>query len=110
MSIISMPVEWTLEEGLEIIHKLQLKVRNFNYHICLGGSVLNYGNSLNDLDLYFLSLSNGLNNEPEKLVQFLTDEIGNLENLMKEEYMTDTKYVGAFKTSINNKRIDIFIL
>lgn len=49
---------WKLEEGLNLIRALQGRVREFGYHIALGGGVLNNGTSDKDLDLYFLPLEN----------------------------------------------------
>lgn len=47
---------WTLEDGLAVVRSLQPLTRQFNYHLALGGGVLNNGASDKDLDLYFLPL------------------------------------------------------
>lgn len=47
---------WTLEDGLAVVRSLQPLTRQFNYHVALGGGVLNQGYSDKDLDLYFLPL------------------------------------------------------
>lgn len=49
---------WRLEEGLTLVRALQEKTRTFGFHIALGGSVLNTGESDKDLDLYFLPFNN----------------------------------------------------
>ena len=49
---------WKIEEGLKLIRALQGRVREFGYHIALGGGVLNNGTSDKDLDLYFLPFNN----------------------------------------------------
>jgi hypothetical protein len=45
---------WTLEGAQELIATIQPKIRALNYHVALGGGVLNRGYSDKDLDLYFL--------------------------------------------------------
>jgi hypothetical protein len=65
-------MRWTLEQGLELIRLLQPETRKFNYHLTLGGGVLNTGASDKDLDLFFLPLDNHRDNpEPDKLLAFL---------------------------------------
>ena len=49
---------WKIEEGLKLIRALQGRVKEFGYHIALGGGVLNTGTSEKDLDLYFLPFNN----------------------------------------------------
>ena|SRR3990167_4283139 len=49
---------WKIEEGLKLIRALQGRVKEFGYHIALGGGVLNNGMSDKDLDLYFLPFNN----------------------------------------------------
>lgn len=51
-------LKWRLDEGLKLIRALQGRVKEFGYHIALGGSVLNNGDSEKDLDLYFLPFDN----------------------------------------------------
>lgn len=64
---------WTLPQALNLIRETQTAAKGFGYHICLGGSVLNAGQSKKDLDLYFLPLlSESL--DPKSLIQSL--EIG----------------------------------
>lgn len=48
---------WTLDGALELVRIIQPQVRKFNYHLCLGGGVLNKGASDKDLDLYFLPMA-----------------------------------------------------
>lgn len=63
---------WTLEDALNVITMLQEEVRQFGYHIALGGGVLNNGTSDKDLDLYFLPLcDNKTPVEPDELIAFL---------------------------------------
>ena len=76
---------WTLDDGLNLIRALQPFTRKFNYHLCLGGGVLNKGSSEKDLDLYFLPMENGLPSKADDLVQWLTSLWGTPEDL-KGEY------------------------
>lgn len=55
---ISKPVRWTLKEALALVRSIQEDSREFGYHVCLGGGVLNTGSSQKDLDIYFLPLDN----------------------------------------------------
>lgn len=50
------PKKWYLAQALHIIRQLQPQLKPYGYHVCLGGSVLNKGESEKDLDLYFLPL------------------------------------------------------
>lgn len=54
-----MPNMWTLDEGLKLVRAIQEPSRKFGYHITLGGSVLNGGESKKDIDLYFHPMDNG---------------------------------------------------
>jgi hypothetical protein len=47
---------WTLEDGLRVVRALQPLTREYNYHLTLGGGVLNKGQSQKDLDLFFLPM------------------------------------------------------
>lgn len=47
---------WDLERSLVIVRALQPVVRDFNYHLTIGGGVVNKGQSNKDLDLYFLPM------------------------------------------------------
>lgn len=47
---------WNLNQGLELVRALQPKIKEFGYHVTLGGGVLNNGKSKKDIDLYFIPL------------------------------------------------------
>lgn len=100
---------WTLKDGLETIRAIQPLLREFQYHVALGGGVLNNGESNKDLDLYFLPLdSDTLKPEQtEKLIQFL--------NIlwtfnMKLGYGSDLVfgYKAQYRTGAG-KRVDVFV-
>lgn len=80
---------WTMKEALGLIQALQPETRRFGYHLCLGGGVLNKGESQKDLDLYFLTLDNGKDSQPEKLKDWLVSVWGEAADIGKsyiEEY------------------------
>lgn len=63
---------WTLEEALILVRKLQPETRQFDYHLTLGGGVLNKGESKKDLDLFFLPMENGkAKSDPDRLLGWL---------------------------------------
>jgi hypothetical protein len=76
--------EWTLEEAVKLVRALQEPARKFNYHICLGGGVLNKGYSEKDVDLYFLSLDNKLT-DIKGLIDWLNELWGEPEAIGKYE-------------------------
>jgi hypothetical protein len=81
---------WTLEDALLVIQMLQLDVRQFGYHVALGGGVLNSGASDKDLDLYFLALcDNETPTEPEELIAFLECHFGDATPIRGEGYSED---------------------
>jgi hypothetical protein len=49
---------WTLEQALALVRSIQPACHSFNYHVTLGGGVLNQGFSSKDLDLFFLPFGN----------------------------------------------------
>ena len=55
---------WNLEQGLKVVRSLQPHTRVYNYHLTLGGGVLNNGESKKDLDLFFLPMG-GFDGEPK---------------------------------------------
>jgi hypothetical protein len=99
---------WTLDEALVIIRRLQPYLRDLQYHVVLGGGVLNKGESKKDLDLYFLPLDVDTGTaKPEDMVKLLNatwnfkSEIGYGSDMVfqhKKIYETDA-----------GKRIDVFI-
>jgi hypothetical protein len=109
---------WTLEEALELIRGLQSKTRDFNYHLCLGGGVLNTGESKKDLDLFFLPLDNGKQSLPDWLLTYLETLWGKSEDLIKSNpaYEAETPAVEPSvcrhkkKFTFDGLRIDVFIL
>lgn len=68
---------WTLDQALELVRRIQSVIKKYNYHVALGGGVLNRGTSTKDLDLYFLPI-NSLELPPrlDDLRTYLTTEFG----------------------------------
>ena len=50
--------EWELDEVLKLVRELQPKCHALQYHVALGGGVLNKGYSDKDLDLFFFPFNN----------------------------------------------------
>lgn len=72
-----------LSEGLHLVRALQPECRQFGYHLCLGGGVLNKGQSEKDLDLYFLPMGTEPT-KPAELIQLLDRLWGKGTDLFKE--------------------------
>ena len=108
MSSFSVPTRWVLDEALEIIRALQPESRRFGYHLCLGGGVLNKGESDKDLDLYFLPLGNQHSN-PRELVSWLSNMWGTPRD-MAEDYPDEPPYLERLKFMYGQLRVDVFVL
>jgi hypothetical protein len=54
---------WDLEQALRVVRALQPVTREYNYHLAIGGGVVNNGESKKDLDLYFLPMGGFPGNE-----------------------------------------------
>jgi hypothetical protein len=113
-------VVWTLEQGLKLLRFLQPKVRQFNYHVAIGGGVVNRGFSTKDLDLYFLPLLNSSEaTDMAGLIFFLDEQLGPREAIGPGFEITDNYEVtqndhlfegGKWKFNYKGKkRIDCFI-
>lgn len=102
---------WTIEEARELISVLQTKVKEFEYHIVLGGSVLNNGKSDKDLDLFFLKL-NGYGGKKSELYDFLHSWFKPLRSIRDSpDYQLDCMwhYRDMQMGKYNGKRVDLFI-
>lgn len=66
---------WHLEEGIYVARALQPSIREYGYHVTIGGSLINAGYSEKDLDLYFLPMGGFGHtkafNQPDKLLEHL---------------------------------------
>lgn len=109
---------WTLNQALELVRRIQPLVRPFNYHIAIGGGVLNNGHSDKDLDLYFIPFSEQ-GPDPEGLRTFLGTVIGVEYNLggpavrpadVRIAYEPEPIWVsGRYTYRQGDRRIDVFV-
>lgn len=104
---------WTLTEALTLIRELQPIIRELDYHITLGGSVLNTGKSEKDLDLFIVPL-NGYESQPQVIMKALWDNLGVSRALRDSpDYNTEDSglfhYSEAVMFNYCGKRIDVFI-
>lgn len=68
---------WNLEDGLKLVRAIQQDCRRFNYHVTLGGGVLNDGINRKDLDLFFLPMGNSMSAcKPKELLTWLSSMWG----------------------------------
>lgn len=63
--------KWILEDALRLVRDIQPGTRKYQYHLCLGGGVLNNGQSKKDLDLYFLPMKPQEQVDTQGLVRWL---------------------------------------
>jgi hypothetical protein len=102
---------WTLEQGLEVVRLLQPHSREYNYHIALGGGVVNNGSSEKDLDVYCLPLDNGSRMNPTGLLQYLSSIWGEWLPIQNEHYLGSHNYSHKVKfLGADGGRIDVFIV
>lgn len=103
---------WTLDEGRAEVERVQQGSRAYGYHVALGGSVLNKGESRKDLDLYFLPLDSD-ESKPDRdcLVAWLESLWGDSESLTDPRYAAFSWYAAKLRFDpIVTKRIDVFIV
>ena len=108
---------WDLEEALGLVRAVQPQTRQFGFHLCLGGGVLNRGWSDKDLDLYFLPMNGGgapdAPERVEKLLAWMESLWGKWEKLGGDAYPDfeyDLPYVAKVKFDYDGLRIDAFVL
>jgi hypothetical protein len=100
---------WTLDEGLDLVRRLQPETRQFGYHLTLGGGVLNNGRSKKDLDLFFLPLSDVRASRSDRMLSHLIEKFGHATSLVG--YGDDRHpYAHKVRFDFGGKRIDAFIL
>lgn len=102
---------WTLDQALEVIRALQPLARELEYHITLGGGVLNAGTSEKDADLFFLKL-NGFDPEPGKLMELLVGVFGPLTALRDAPDYHEgalSHYREMFRGAYLGARVDLFV-
>jgi hypothetical protein len=102
---------WTLDESLKLIRTIQPEMKNYEYHITLGGGILNNGISNKDLDLFFLKLNNHTG-QGWGLFQYLSKIMGPLIGIRDSpDYHEGDMwhYTYMYKGRYDGKRVDLFI-
>lgn len=102
---------WNLSDGLELVRRLQPLAKRHEYHIALGGGVLNRGESNKDIDLYVLGFNSGELQATKGIVSMLFSELGEGVPISAKEdnYPNDPRYRLKLKYNLNGRRIDVFI-
>ena len=101
---------WSIDEALTLIRRIQVTYIG-EFHICLGGGVLNKGYSDHDLDL-FIEQQQGAAHDTGALLAWLKQELGPAEELYgidSKEYKNLSHYRHTLRYSYKGKRIDVFI-
>jgi hypothetical protein len=110
---------WDLGYATTVIQYLQPLVQSYGYHLCLGGGVLNTGQSTKDLDLYLLPLNNPkIKAQPMALLTQIAEHFGDIAPIGAEypdKLGTDLPYAlkakfEHYKTGKTERRVDLFIL
>lgn len=107
---------WDIDSGLLVVRMIQQDVRQYGYHVTIGGGVVNNGFSNKDLDLYFLPMGGFNPNDrrnPNGLIEYLEGLWGSSQSLGKGDAHY-SKVTGAYRRTckfFRNKqeRIDCFI-
>lgn len=102
---------WTLDDALPLIREIQAEIRPFNYHLLLGGGVLNEGHSTKDLDLFFVPLNNAEPND-QALLRYLfvrLTYLGAIRDAPDYGAGNTWRWATMEKFSLEGKRIDVFI-
>lgn len=111
---------WTLEKALEFVRKLQPLTRLYGYHLCVGGGVVNNGNSNKDLDLYLLPLDDqNVTADYDGMLMEMEAELGPSEDIRemgigrkKKDYPDGlwSPYHSKRKFANNGNRVDVFFI
>lgn len=111
----AVPAMWTFEGAKSCINWFQTAAKNCGYHLCLGGSVLNYGSSQKDIDFYFLPLGGKTKVNPKELILFIESAAtSKLESIGNNYPGSELPYAYKGKITANwnlfLQRIDVFIM
>jgi hypothetical protein len=98
---------WTLDEALDFVRAHQPTFWALNYHVALGGGVLNNGRSYKDLDLIVMAMCNSKPNNYAGLVELLA-QFGAEQQEGDPEY-EQMEIRQLFKGTVDGKPIDWFV-
>lgn len=105
---------WTLMEAIELIGPFQAALRPFDFHVALGGGVLNKGSSINDLDLYVLPVFKDRPYHWNALEQLIYEFLGQHSDLLHTSEGPMTKRGPCFRYQWRcvrgGKVIDVFVV
>lgn len=104
---------WTLETALAVVRKLQPLTRLYGYHLCMGGGVLNRGESNKDLDLYLLPLDDQGTVDYDGMLMEMETEFGPSADISVDpEYLAGMESPCHAKRKFANdgKRVDAFFI
>lgn len=100
---------WTLTEAQKLVQSINERVRPFNYHAGIIGSVITKGESSNDLDIVLLPRvdDNTINCSGVQTMLILEGAIL-AQELTEEEYSeSSNRYI--YKLNIGSKIVDFFV-
>lgn len=100
---------WTLDQGVELVRKIQPDIHKLKYHVALAGGVLNKGCSDKDIDLVFVPLTN--ENVPVlgDLVNYLYQAFGTpKDNVTDPVPCVSLRYQASYL--LEHQRIDVFVI
>jgi hypothetical protein len=99
---------WILDDALEFIRDKQPNFKKLNYHLALAGSVLNSGQSDNDLDIIILPLGDSVYN-PIDLEHFLVDEFNASKLSSSDTDYDDADIKIIYRSYWDGRQIDWFL-
>lgn len=97
---------WTLEDALRLIRDVQPGTRKYEYHLCLGGGVLNKGHSKKDLDLYFLPMKREKDADNKGLLKWISSLWGKPERFFEVGVGKYDPTAPVGQRSIRDNRMD----
>ncbi len=103
---------WTLDQSLVLIRRMQRSLFPLGFHVALAGGVLNNGESIKDLDLVFIPLTNEEAPDAIKLLEYLETLGWKVDNNLAMSHTPNpyTPFREQFICWIGDQRIDVFVL
>ena len=103
---------WTLEQGVLLVCTIQQESRQFGYHVCLGGGVINAGYSDKDVDIYMLPLDHdqATFTDADGAIEWLESLWGPSAKINQYPMAYNGPYAHKLKFKSPAGRIDLFIM